>query len=64
MELYHCNLLEEIQDIEGLSNSFWYMYVYDRSHSPNKLQKNIIEVLFLSFSLVQEETHIINTYID
>jgi Leucine-rich repeat (LRR) protein len=54
INLYESHSLEEIQDIEGLSNSFWYIRVDDRSHSPSKLQKNIIEVLFLSVSLAQK----------
>jgi len=45
--------LEEFQGIKGLSNSFWIIYVNDRSHSPNKLQKSVLEVLFLSVSLAQ-----------
>jgi hypothetical protein len=56
--------LEEIQGIEGLNNSFWNVSVERRSHSPNNLQKSVVEVLFLSVSLVQEETHTIGTYID
>jgi hypothetical protein len=46
--------LEEIQGIEGLSNSFWYIRVDDRSHSPSKLPKSVVEVLFLSVSLAQK----------
>ena len=54
IELKGSDLLEEIQGIEGLSNSFWYICVDDhRSHSPNKLQKSVVEVLFLSVSLAQ-----------
>uniref|UniRef100_A0A2K1RA92 Uncharacterized protein n=1 Tax=Populus trichocarpa TaxID=3694 RepID=A0A2K1RA92_POPTR len=37
--------LEEFQDIEGLSNSFWYIRVDDRSHSPSKLQKSVVEAM-------------------
>jgi len=56
--------LEEIEGIEGLNNSFWNVSVERRSHSPNNLQKSVVEVLFLSVSLAQEETHTIGTYID
>jgi Leucine-rich repeat (LRR) protein len=49
--------LEEFQDIEGLSNSFWYIRVDDRSHSPSKLQKSVVEVLFLSVSLSHKKKH-------
>ncbi|KAL3565042.1 hypothetical protein D5086_033088, partial [Populus alba] len=39
--------LEEIQGIEVLSNSFWYIRVDDNwihhRHSPNKLQKSVVE---------------------
>ncbi|XP_061944023.1 disease resistance protein RUN1-like [Populus nigra] len=45
ISLCDCNLLEEIQGIEGLSNSFWYIGVDDRSHSPNKLPKSIVEAM-------------------
>jgi Leucine-rich repeat (LRR) protein len=51
--------LEEIQGIEGLSNYLWYIGVHNHdSHSPNKLppnklQKSVVEVLFLSISLAQ-----------
>jgi hypothetical protein len=48
--------LEEIQGIEGLSNIFWYIGVDSREHSRNKLQKSVVEVLFLSVSLAQKET--------
>ncbi|KAJ6951308.1 TMV resistance protein N-like isoform X1 [Populus alba] len=65
IDLEESHLLEEIQGIEGLSNSFWYITVDDhRSHSPNKLQKSVVEVLFLSVSIAQEEAHTIGTYID
>ncbi|KAJ6947414.1 disease resistance protein RUN1-like [Populus alba x Populus x berolinensis] len=37
--------LEEIQGIEGLSNSFLYIRVDDHRHSPNKLQKSIVEAM-------------------
>ncbi|KAJ6858350.1 disease resistance protein RUN1-like [Populus alba x Populus x berolinensis] len=41
--------LEEIQGIEGLSNSFWYIRVDNnrihRRHSPNKLQKSVVEAM-------------------
>jgi hypothetical protein len=50
-------LLEEIQGIEGLSDSFWKIEVFKRKHSTKKLQKSFVEVLFLSVSLTQEETH-------
>jgi len=49
--------LEEFQDIEGLSNSLWYIVVDDRSHSPSKLQKSVVEVLFLSVSLSHKKKH-------
>ena len=64
INIYKSLLLEEIQGIEGLNNSFWNVSVERRSHSPKKLQKRVFEVLFLSVSLAQEETHIIGTYID
>jgi Leucine-rich repeat (LRR) protein len=51
------HLLEEFQDIEGLSNSFWYIRVDDHSHSPSKLQKSVVEVLFLSVSLSHKKKH-------
>ncbi|KAL9381685.1 hypothetical protein Peur_024720 [Populus x canadensis] len=35
--------LEEIQGIEGLSNSFWCIYVHSHSHSSKKLQKSVVE---------------------
>jgi Leucine-rich repeat (LRR) protein len=55
----HINLdeshsLEEIQGIKGLSNIFWCIRVDDRNRSPNKLQKSVVEVLFLSVSLAQK----------
>ena len=63
IELKGSDSLEEIQGIEGLSNSFWCIRVDDhcrhspnklqKSHSPNKLQKSVVEVLFLSVSLAQ-----------
>nr|XP_034918665.1 disease resistance protein RUN1-like isoform X1 [Populus alba] len=37
--------LEEFQGIEDLSNCFWYIYVGDRSHSPSKLLKSVVEVM-------------------
>ncbi|XP_061944124.1 disease resistance protein RUN1-like isoform X2 [Populus nigra] len=37
--------LEKIQGIEGLSNSFWYIRVDDRSHSPSKLPKSVVEAM-------------------
>jgi len=55
IELHGSHSLEEIQGIEGLSNSFWYIYVYKHNHSPYKLlKKSVIEVLFLSVSLAQK----------
>jgi len=53
IELDESHLLE-IQGIDSLSNSFWYVRVDDRSHSPNKLPKSVVEVLFLSVSLAQK----------
>ena len=57
IELQGSHSLEEIQGIEGLSDSFWCINVdvvdNHRSHSPNKLQKSVVEVLFLSVSLAQ-----------
>nr|TKR66328.1 hypothetical protein D5086_0000312610 [Populus alba] len=46
----HVNLvgshsLKEIQGIEGLSNSWWIIDVNDRSHSPKKLQKSVVEAM-------------------
>jgi hypothetical protein len=49
--------LEEFQGIKGLSNSFWIIYVDDRSHSPSKLLKSAVEVLFLSVSLSHKKKH-------
>ncbi|XP_061943859.1 disease resistance protein RUN1-like [Populus nigra] len=57
INLYDCHSLEEIQGIEGLSDIFWKIEVFNRRHSPKKLQKSFVEVLFLSVSLTQEETH-------
>ncbi|XP_034918664.2 TMV resistance protein N-like [Populus alba] len=37
--------LEEIQGIEGLSNSGWIIRVNDCSHSPNKLPKSVFEAM-------------------
>ena len=54
IKLDNSHLLEEIQGIEGLSNSYWHICVEDRSHSPNKLPKSVVEVLFLSVSLAQK----------
>ena len=51
IELEESHLLEEIQGIEGLNNNFWYIRVDNHSHSSNKLQKSVVEVLFLSVSL-------------
>ncbi|KAJ6858024.1 TMV resistance protein N isoform X4 [Populus alba x Populus x berolinensis] len=48
IELEESCSLEEIQGIESLSNSFWCIYVdYDhhRTHSPNKLQKSVVEAM-------------------
>jgi len=47
--------LEEIQGIEGLSNSFWTIHVYN--HSPNNLQKSVVEVLFLLLLVHKINTH-------
>uniref|UniRef100_A0A2K1RA90 TIR domain-containing protein n=1 Tax=Populus trichocarpa TaxID=3694 RepID=A0A2K1RA90_POPTR len=49
--------LEEFQGIEDLSNCFWYIRVDDRSHSPSKLLKSVVEVLFLSVSLSHKKKH-------
>jgi len=54
IELDNSHLLEEIQGIEGLSNSFWYIRVDEVSHSPNKFSKSVVEVLFLSVFLAQK----------
>ena len=64
IELHESHSLEEIQNIEGQSNIFWNMYVDDHNHSSNNLKKSVVEVLFFSVSLAQEETHTIDTYID
>jgi hypothetical protein len=48
INLHESHSLEEIQGIEDQSNIFWYISVEDRSYSPNKLQKSVVEVLFLS----------------
>uniref|UniRef100_A0A3N7GSN4 TIR domain-containing protein n=1 Tax=Populus trichocarpa TaxID=3694 RepID=A0A3N7GSN4_POPTR len=37
--------LEEFQGIEDLSNCFWYIRVDDRSHSPSKLLKSVVELM-------------------
>jgi Leucine-rich repeat (LRR) protein len=49
--LEESHLLEEIQGIEGLSNSFWYIRVDDCNHLPNILPRSFVKVLFLSVSL-------------
>ena len=54
IELSDCNLLEEIQGIKGQSNIFWSILVNDCSHSSFKLQKSVVEVLFLSVSVAQK----------
>ena len=54
IELSYCYLLEEIQDIEGQSNISWTIWIDYRSHSPNKLQKSVVEVLFFSVFLAQK----------
>jgi len=54
IDLYKSYSLEEIQGIEGLSDNFWNIDVDDHHNpSPNKLQKNVVEVIFLSVSLAQ-----------
>jgi hypothetical protein len=50
INLHESHSLEEIQGIEAQSNILWHIDVDDHSHSPNKLQKSIVEVLFLSVS--------------
>ncbi|XP_061944116.1 disease resistance protein RUN1-like isoform X2 [Populus nigra] len=45
IELDNSHLLEEIQGIEGLSNSFWYIRVDEDSHSPNKFSKSVVEAM-------------------
>jgi len=58
INLHGSHSLEEIQGIEGLSNSIWSLEVDTTSgYSPNKLQKSVVEVPFLSVSFAQEETH-------
>ena len=47
INLQESHSLEKIQGIEDLSNGGWIMWVDDSSHSPNKLSKNVFEVLFL-----------------
>jgi len=54
INLHKSHSIEEIQGIKGQSNIFLYIGVEDRSHSPNKLQKSVFEVLFLSVSLAQK----------
>jgi Leucine-rich repeat (LRR) protein len=54
IDLSFCYLLEEIQDIEGQSKIFWCIRVDNHGHSPNKLQKSVVKVLFLSVSLAQK----------
>jgi Leucine-rich repeat (LRR) protein len=50
IDLVGNNSLEEIQGIEGLSNCGWDIQVMERRHSPNKLQKSVVEVLFLEIT--------------
>jgi Leucine-rich repeat (LRR) protein len=57
INLYESHSLEEFQGIENLSNSFWIIDVDDRSHSPSKLLKSVVEVLFLSVSLSHKKKH-------
>jgi Leucine-rich repeat (LRR) protein len=57
IDLVGNNSLEEIQGIEGLSNCGWDIQVMERRHSPNKLQKSVVEVLFLSVSLSHKKKH-------
>jgi len=57
VNIYESFSLEEIQGIEGLNNSFWNVSVEGRSYSPNKLQKSVVEVLFLSVSCTKRNTH-------
>jgi hypothetical protein len=54
INLYKSHSLEEIQGIEGLSNNIWSLEVDTSRHSPNKLQKSVVEVLFLSVYLAQK----------
>jgi Leucine-rich repeat (LRR) protein len=57
IKLDESHLLEEFQGIEDLSNCFWYIRVNDRRHSPSKLLKSVVEVLFLSVSLSHKKKH-------
>jgi len=58
IELQESHSLEEIQGIEGLSNSFSIIYDVDnRNHSPSTLQKSVVEVLFLSIALSHKNKH-------
>ncbi|KAI5554976.1 hypothetical protein BDE02_19G050000 [Populus trichocarpa] len=45
INLHESHSLEEIQGIEDQSNIFWYISVEDRSYSPNKLQKSVVEAM-------------------
>jgi Leucine-rich repeat (LRR) protein len=55
IDLFGSHSFEEIQGIEGQSNILWNIHVHDRSqYSPNKLQKSVVEVLFLSASRSQK----------
>ncbi|XP_073262955.1 LOW QUALITY PROTEIN: TMV resistance protein N-like [Populus alba] len=45
IRLHESHSLEEIQGIEGLSNSLWHILVDDHNHSPNRLQKSIVEAM-------------------
>ncbi|KAJ6857996.1 disease resistance protein RUN1-like isoform X2 [Populus alba x Populus x berolinensis] len=64
VNVFQCLLLKEIQDIERLNNSFWNVSVQGRSHSPNKLQKSVVEAMCnrghgyrINFSLEHDELH-------
>jgi len=55
IDLFGSHSFEEIQGIEGQSNILWNIHVHDRcQYSPNKLQKSVVEVLFLSASRSQK----------
>nr|XP_034909758.1 disease resistance protein RUN1-like [Populus alba] len=64
VNVFECLSLKEIQDIEGLNNSFWNVSVERRSHSPNKLQKSVVEAMCnrghgyrINFSVEHDELH-------
>ncbi|KAJ6854510.1 disease resistance protein RUN1-like [Populus alba x Populus x berolinensis] len=45
IDLNESHSLEEIQGTEGLSDSVWDIRVDDHNHSPNRLQKSVVEAM-------------------